>query len=109
MEITPNKGLETDGQASLPAEVDIRLTHSDDASLAGALLELVRDTEAGLDIKANRLACDAHTLPRDDQDRLAEITTEAAYVAGQRDTLGRVIEVIANAFQNQVEKPEKEE
>ena len=70
---------------------------------------MVRDTEAGLDIKANRLACDAHTLPRDNQDRLAEITTEAAYVAGQRETLERVVKVIATVFQNQVEMPKKEE
>lgn len=107
--IKPNDGVEPDGQVTLPVGADIH-TNPLDAKLAGALLGFVRDTEAGLDVTAKRLKCDAHTLPRDDTDGLAELTVETAFAAGQRDTLERVIEVIATVVKDQtVEKPEKEE
>lgn len=99
MQGQPSSNVETSVHGSLPP----------DAALAGALLDLVRDTEAELDIRASELERDASALPRDDADQRALITNEAAYVAGQRSTLDRVAEVIADVVKSQAEEGREEQ
>jgi hypothetical protein len=66
------------------------------SALGRALLELVRDMEGQLDVGVGRLEQDTANLPpgASGNPGFADLTTEAAYIAGQRKVLERVMETL---------------